>query len=124
MSVSQKKPANAALPKCDCLNLCGDDPWLVKGKAAHCDHFKAREKAAALVETLRWRLPNDELPAADVVVLGFFDDLNEGEPVWPCVCVGNEWLIADGMPTKAPKAWAPMPAGPRNTPWMKVRSKP
>lgn len=121
---SQKKLGNATLPKCDCLNHCGDDPWLSQGKAGHCDYFKAREKTAALVEMIGWKLPGDALPADNVVVLGFFDDLNDGEPVWPCLRFAGKWLVADGMPTEAPKAWAPMPAGPRNTPWMTLRSKP
>lgn len=110
------------LPKCDCLNWCGDDPWLDKGKAAHCDEFKAKAKAATLFESIAWKLPDDSLPTDNVVVLGFFDEQNEGEPVWPCLRFDGRWLIADGMPTEPPKAWATMPAGPRNTPWMKVRS--
>lgn len=109
------------LPKCDCLNYCGDDPWLDKGKAHHCDDFKAREKAAALVEMIAWKLPTDAMPDDDIVVLGFFDEIEEGEPIWPCLHVDNQWLIADGFPTKPPKAWATMPAGPRNTRWMTVR---
>ncbi len=109
------------LPKCDCLNLCGDDPWLSKGKAEYCDHYKTKEKKAALVEMLSWKLPDEAMPADDIVVLGFFDDQVEGEPVWPCLHTNGQWRMADGMPTAAPKAWAKMPAGPRNTPWMAVR---
>lgn len=112
------------LPKCDCMNLCGDDPWLGKGKSDHCDYFKAKEKKAALVEMTSWNLPEESMPADNVIVLGFFDDQNEGEPVWPCLRFNGKWLIADGMPTNPPKAWAPMLRGPRNTPWMKVRCKP
>lgn len=35
------------LDNCDCLNTCGDDPWLAKGKAQPCAR-RAREEAAAL----------------------------------------------------------------------------
>lgn len=27
---------------CDCLNYCGDDPWLKEGKAEHCKQWKKR----------------------------------------------------------------------------------
>lgn len=33
------------MEKCDCLNFCGDDPWLQSGKAAPCDRMAARTKA-------------------------------------------------------------------------------
>lgn len=33
---------------CDCLNFCGDDPWLAKGKAVPCDHKTAQGIAARL----------------------------------------------------------------------------
>lgn len=110
--------------KCDCLNWCGDDPGLEKGKREHCDHYKEARKAEALIESIHWRLPADQLPDNDIVVLGFFDETGEdsyGQPVWPCLLFEGNWLIADGFPTKAPNAWAPMPCGPLNTLWMKVR---
>lgn len=28
--------------KCDCLNYCGDDPWLAQGKAEPCEARKKR----------------------------------------------------------------------------------
>ena len=28
--------------KCDCLNECGDDPWLRDGRAEPCDRLKER----------------------------------------------------------------------------------
>jgi hypothetical protein len=34
------------LDDCDCLNQCGDDPWLAKGKARPCAK-RAQELAAA-----------------------------------------------------------------------------
>lgn len=113
------------LPKCDCFDLCGDDPWLSKGKAEYCDDHKAKEKKAALTEVIRWTLIADALPPDDTLVMGFFsDDDVQGVPVFPCLILSQRrWYIADGMPTEPPIAWAPMPAGPRNTPWMKVRSK-
>lgn len=106
---------------CDCLNWCGDDPWLANGKAERCDYHKEKMKAAALTETFQWKLPAESMPEDDIVVLGFFDVDNEGEPVWPCLHVNGQWRIADGFPTNPPKAWAKMPGGPRNTPWMTVR---
>jgi len=30
----------AKLPKCDCLNDCGDDPRIAKGTVNPCQHFK------------------------------------------------------------------------------------
>lgn len=33
------------MKKCDCLNFCGDDPWLQDGRAAPCDKLKARIEA-------------------------------------------------------------------------------
>lgn len=30
--------------KCDCLNWCGDDPWLQDGRAKPCDHKIQKEK--------------------------------------------------------------------------------
>lgn len=110
----------SSLPKCDCLIWCGDDPWLTKGKAEYCDHFKQKEKKAALLEVIRWTLVADQLPDADETVLGFFDPA-DSEPVWLCFLDGEQWRLADGMPTPAPVAWSSMPSGPRNTPWMKVR---
>lgn len=35
------------LDDCDCLNTCGDDPWLAKGKAKPCER-RASEEAAEL----------------------------------------------------------------------------
>lgn len=111
------------LPKCDCLNWCGDDPCLAKGKAEYCDHYKKQAKESALIEVIAWKLPADEMPDDDIVVLGFFGEDDQSEPVWPCLHVGESWLIADGYPTPPPKAWADMPGGPVNTPWMTVRGK-
>ena len=34
-----------AVVMCDCLNYCGDDPWLEKGKATPCEHFIERRKS-------------------------------------------------------------------------------
>lgn len=34
-----------ARAKCDCLNVCGDDPWLSDGRAAPC---ASRQREAAL----------------------------------------------------------------------------
>lgn len=32
--VSKDKPVG-----CDCLNYCGDDPWLKDGRAKHCESY-------------------------------------------------------------------------------------
>jgi hypothetical protein len=44
---------------CDCLNSCGDDPWLPDGRAVACDDYAAKEQhaaAAALWDALTgWR---------------------------------------------------------------------
>lgn len=34
--------------RCDCLNWCGDDPWLVDGRVDPCEHRQALLAAAAL----------------------------------------------------------------------------
>lgn len=34
-------------PPCDCLNWCGDDPWLNDGRAEPCQERKERERRAA-----------------------------------------------------------------------------
>lgn len=36
--------AKIPLPACDCLNFCGDDPWLASGKAEPCDAVKRRKR--------------------------------------------------------------------------------
>lgn len=33
-----------ALLRCDCINVCGDDPWLVDGRSTPCDG-QMRERA-------------------------------------------------------------------------------
>jgi hypothetical protein len=38
------------LDDCDCLNGCGDDPWLAKGKATPCAR-RAQEEAAEMFRT-------------------------------------------------------------------------
>jgi hypothetical protein len=34
--------------RCDCLNWCGDDPWLKDGRAEGCERYKARIAVKAL----------------------------------------------------------------------------
>lgn len=34
--------------KCDCLNDCGDDPWLKDGRADPCEHLRERQQQAAI----------------------------------------------------------------------------
>jgi len=41
------------LPKCDCLNFCGDDPDLVKKKAEPCDAMKRAVVDRAKVNAVR-----------------------------------------------------------------------
>lgn len=49
---------NKALPACDCLNYCGDDPWLKNGKAAECEKMKLRREQdqQRALETVRVNL--------------------------------------------------------------------
>jgi len=35
---------------CDCLNWCGDDPWLKKGKSEPCARAKFRAEQAAKMD--------------------------------------------------------------------------
>lgn len=44
---------------CDCLNACGDDPWLADGRSEPCDKFKAQKARAALL--LRQHLAQPQL---------------------------------------------------------------
>ena len=37
---------------CDCLNFCGDDPWLANGKAKPCDHSVRRTQEQKEAEKL------------------------------------------------------------------------
>lgn len=41
--------------KCDCLNYCGDDPWLNDGRAEPCKSRKSREDRKADIEN-NWKL--------------------------------------------------------------------
>lgn len=41
---------------CDCLNYCGDDPWLQDGRAAPCDRKKARDRKAAELQAKHARV--------------------------------------------------------------------
>jgi len=36
----------AGMPKCDCLNECGDDPWIKDGKVEVCDYWKQQQALA------------------------------------------------------------------------------
>ena len=36
--------------KCDCLNYCGDDPWLKDGRAEHCERWKKNHEEASFKE--------------------------------------------------------------------------
>ena len=38
---------------CDCLNYCGDDPWLKEGKSEYCEAHKKRHKDEQEAEELR-----------------------------------------------------------------------
>lgn len=40
-----------ARPPCDCLNWCGDDPWLATGRSRPCDALTARQRERAEAET-------------------------------------------------------------------------
>jgi hypothetical protein len=35
------------LPACDCLNYCGDDPWLKSGKSRYCQEYLAKQQKIA-----------------------------------------------------------------------------
>lgn len=45
----------AKLRKCDCLNYCGDDPWIRQGKAAPCESLQRilDEAKAVAVERVK-----------------------------------------------------------------------
>ena len=57
--------------KCDCLNDCGDDPWLVDGRAEPCDYRKwhlaeleQRRQDIALLTAIASRMRDKEAAAA------------------------------------------------------------
>lgn len=71
---------------CDCLNHCGDDPWVASGKAASCEAFQARaaaerEAQAKRVRDARMLAAADSLLAACVIaeafMAGFEDDTTQ-----------------------------------------------
>lgn len=107
--------------KCDCLNYCGDDPWLANGKAEHCDNYKAAVKAEAMIESIHWKLPSDQMPDVGHLVIGFKADMMKR--VNECYFDGAVWRLQDDHTIwmEGPTAWAHLPHGPVNTPWMKVR---
>lgn len=108
------------LQKCDCLNYCGDDPWLANGKADYCADHKAKVNQAALTEVIGWTLTAVNTPEPMHLVLGFSDE--SMEQIVVCSFDGAVWRYHDDeLWFSGPKAWAKMPFGPRNTKWMKVR---
>jgi hypothetical protein len=40
---------------CDCLNRCGDDPWLHDGRAEACEHLVSQREADKLFEVQQLR---------------------------------------------------------------------
>ncbi|WP_155837617.1 hypothetical protein [Herminiimonas sp. CN] len=46
--------------KCDCLNFCGDDPWIDKEKATPCAHYKRKQAAKAKAQAQTQALSNVE----------------------------------------------------------------
>lgn len=64
-------PHAAVPPRCDCLNVCGDDNWINDGRAEPCDTRKKwladqeqRRQDIALLATFVIRLRNKEAAAA------------------------------------------------------------
>jgi hypothetical protein len=49
------KPKKKEPVKCDCLNVCGDDPWLKDGRATPCARFSSdrKESQQNLQETIK-----------------------------------------------------------------------
>lgn len=45
-----------SLPPCDCLNWCGDDPWLKDGRAEPCQERKDKERQERAQAAERQRL--------------------------------------------------------------------
>lgn len=103
--------AATALPPCDCLNFCGDDPWLKQGRAAKCADLQASEHRARATELLRWRdVPGAELPDAEMTVL--VELAGDDEPVWLGYWTGDCWHTVAGGPFAGQvTGWADMPAG-------------
>jgi len=91
--------------RCDCLNACGDDPWLSTGKAAPCPHQVARKAAECEAEAKRVRdarmlAASGPLLAACVVaeafMAGFEDDTTQ--PGVPAALVVIRNAIAQALP--------------------------
>lgn len=121
---TQARPTSTQLPpkppppflnnrQCDCLNRCGDDPWLKDGRVDKCnDLIRIEQEAAerALWRLCRWKDVNQELPDADETVL--VATIDNTEPVWLGYYDGERWLDAEGIPVNV-SHWAPMPEAPK-----------
>lgn len=65
---------------CDCLNVCGDDPWLASGRAKPCKVRQRAEKARKAAATRQARI-KQALAASESFISGFEgDELQEGVP--------------------------------------------
>lgn len=91
--------------RCDCLNACGDDPWLATGKAEPCPHLVARaaaerEAQAKRVRDARMLAASGPLLAACVVaeafMAGFEDDTTQ--PGVPAALLVIRGAIAQALP--------------------------
>lgn len=113
MTVSTVNPEKEPkLERCDCLNSCGDDPWLKSGKADYCEHHKKQVAMLALIEKIHWTKTTDRLPDSNETVHIFTP--GEEEPVWLGFHDGKKWFLIDGFPLKknAVTYWTPMLRGP------------
>lgn len=72
-------------PPCDCLDWCGDDPWLKDGRAETCQERKERERRAAeekaskdaLVALLDRLVDSAEKHGSIMVTRGVMSELRE-----------------------------------------------
>ena len=65
-------PRKPKLRKCDCLNVCGDDPDVFNGKAEKCEHRKALDARPKVTTTERGA-------DARTIIMTFDKDLSDDE---------------------------------------------
>lgn len=97
---------------CDCLNECGDDTAVRKGKVEMCDWGKRLALEEGRKEQIRWRAVAEARPDADETVLVCLRD--HDEPVWLGFLDVDGWYLVDGAPVfDQVTHWAQMPGGPK-----------
>ena len=84
--------SRAVKVRCDCLNRCGDDPWIEQGKAMPCKTMRAYLVRKKAIETREGRLLQ-AMKRAEGFISGFEGDA--GEPLVPELLASLRGLIKE-----------------------------